>query len=129
MRHVLKGLKISAVRGVAASAHGRSPFHPHSTASSPGSARKNFWRVVIVEVRPADEPARTSSSAQGLPSPELDPAPLRWKSRASNDAAASSATEHQSAFPTKHRPLPHTSCTELAGPGSKGVDRGRHSPF
>jgi hypothetical protein len=45
--------------GRAASADGRSPFHPHSTASSPGSARKNFWRVVIVEVRPAGEPART----------------------------------------------------------------------
>ena len=28
----------------------------------------------IVEVRPAGEPARTSCSAQGLPSPELDPA-------------------------------------------------------
>ena len=78
-----------AVRGVGASAHGRSPFHPHSTASSPGSARKNFWRVVIVEVRPAGAPARTSCSAQGLPSPELDPAQLRRKSLLSNDAVAS----------------------------------------
>jgi single-strand DNA-binding protein len=35
---------------------------------------------VIVEVRPAGEPARTSCSAQGLPSPELDPARCRWES-------------------------------------------------
>ena len=95
-----------AVRGVGASAHGRSPFHPRSTASSPGSARKNFWRVVIVEVRPAGAPARTSCSAQGLPSPELDPAPLRWRPRASNDAVASSATEHRSAVATQpHEPF------------------------
>ena len=31
---------------------------------------------VIVDVRPKGEPARTSCSAQGLPSPELDPASL-----------------------------------------------------
>jgi hypothetical protein len=34
---------------------------------------------VIVDVRPTGEPARSSCSAQGLPSPELDPAPLRWE--------------------------------------------------
>jgi ParB-like nuclease domain len=34
------------------------------------------WRHVVVEVRPSGEPARTSCSAQGLPSPELDPASL-----------------------------------------------------
>ena len=41
-----------AVRGVAASADRRSQFHPSSTTSSPGSARKNFWRVVIVGASP-----------------------------------------------------------------------------
>ena len=35
---------------------------------------------MIVEVRPTGEPARSSCSARGLPSPELDSAPLRWES-------------------------------------------------
>src|SRR5258707_776329 len=32
----------------------------------------------IGEARPSGEPVRTSCSAQGLPSPELDPASRRW---------------------------------------------------
>ena len=56
----------------------RSQFHPRSTASSPGSARKNFWRVVIVD-SPCGRTRQNFLVGPGLPSPELDPAPQRWE--------------------------------------------------
>jgi hypothetical protein len=58
---------------------------------SPSRLARTSGGIAIVEVRPAGELARTSCSAQELPSPELDPASLRRKSRASNDAVASFA--------------------------------------
>ena len=56
---------------------------------SPDRLARTSGRVVIVEVRPAGESARSSCSAQGLPSPELDPAQLRREPLSSSDAVAS----------------------------------------
>lgn len=54
------------------------PLRPPELHGVKSTARltRTSGGFAIVEVRPAGEPARTSCSAQGLPSPELDPASL-----------------------------------------------------
>jgi len=47
---------------------------------SPARLATSSGGLVIVHVRLSGEPARTSRSAQGLPSPGLDPARCRWSS-------------------------------------------------
>ncbi len=61
---------------------------------SPARLATTSGGLVIVHVRPSGEPARSSCSARGLPSPGLDSAPRRrwWFVGHANDAEASFAT-------------------------------------
>ena len=61
------------VFGVNESCHRAGPPALHGVKSTARLATTSGG-FAIVEVRPTGEPARTSCSAQGLPSPELDPA-------------------------------------------------------
>jgi hypothetical protein len=55
-----------------------------------GSAHKNFWRCRDRWGSPCGRtPPEVLVRPNGHPSPELDPAQLRWKSLLSNDAVAS----------------------------------------
>ena len=64
---------VTVVIGVNDRATGPGPPALHGVKSTARLATTSGG-FAIVEVRPAGEPARTSCSAQGLPSPELDPA-------------------------------------------------------